>query len=211
MGISSLACPKLKHCSFYQILNSLFANLYLCDFDIAVKRHGLECVRYADDLVFFSKSARASAEIHDFCRSHLQLQGLRIPEPGDRMSKTKIVSPEKAVEFLGISIDRLDGGKYVAKIPKDQRSAIRESILQFADIDYLSKNQITIKNYAQKLFSTVIGYEAAYEECIDINDFRISLNQWAHKALKRLMCRQFNVQYEGFTDKQKRFLRIDFL
>jgi RNA-directed DNA polymerase len=190
-------------------LSPLFANLYLCDFDTAIKLKNLKCVRYADDLIFFAKAKQECNDIHEFCKLQLATLGLQIPEPNDRSQKTQIVDPATSVEFLGINIAKSSTATYVAKIPDDQRSRIRDSILQFADIDYLTRNQISIKNFAQKLVSTISGYEAAYIECADINDFSNRLDQWANKAINKLMGKQLGINYDNLSSKQKQFLTIN--
>lgn len=108
-----------------------------------------------------------------------------------------------------MSIVRNGDGKYVAKIPEKQREAIREALLQFADINYLSRNEITIKDYTQKLIATVHGYEVAYEECDGFEDFQYSLKRWAEKAMRRLMSKEFKIEHHKLSGEQKRFLSID--
>lgn len=190
-------------------LSPLFANFYLCDFDDLIKKKGLNCIRYADDLIFFSDSEEKCEQIHTFCKTHLHSFGLEIPEPGDQASKTQIVSPSNQIEFLGMSIVRNGDGKYVAEIPEKQRKIIREALFQFADINYLSRTKTTIKNYTQKLISTVHGYEAAYEECDGFKDFQICLKQWAGNAMRHLMLKEFKIKHHKLSEEQKRFLSID--
>jgi RNA-directed DNA polymerase len=189
-------------------LSPLFANLYLCDFDIIIQKNNLHGVRYADDIIFFADSVTECKDIDSFCRDCLSSQGLQIPPISDYSGKTQIARPDEPIEFLGISINPDEDTGYHAKIPDDQYKAVRNAILQFSDLDYLSSQQITLRNYAQKLTSKITGYEAAYVDCIDIQDFSNRLEQWQQKALRILLSRQFDIKYDQLTAKKKRFLDV---
>jgi hypothetical protein len=76
----------------------------------------------------------------------------------------------------------------------------------YSDIDFLTKRGITIKNYVYKLSSLIAGYYGAYSDCIDIEELKNSMSNWARKALKKLLNNQYNINYDTLNDKQKKFL-----
>ena len=53
-------------------LSPLLANIYLNEFDWEMERRGVKMVRYADDIVVFSKSRRAAERLLESCRKHLE-------------------------------------------------------------------------------------------------------------------------------------------
>lgn len=188
-------------------MSPLFANLFLIDFDDQMKRDSIRCVRYADDLLFFGDSTDKCNEIHKICKNELSKIDLDIPEIGSG-NKTEILNPNEDVDFLGICISYDEEKGYHQVITVKQREAIRENILNFSNLDYLARNEITLRNYSLKLNSIISGYKGVYSQCIDIVDLEVKMSNWVRKALKKLLNEQFNLNFDTLSHKQKNFLDI---
>jgi RNA-directed DNA polymerase len=100
-------------------LSPLLANVYLHAFDTAVSQAGYGLVRYADDLVIFTKSESEAVAALDLCRSVLEGQlGLRLhPE------KTRVVSVTAGFEFLGFHY--LGDPKTGARLKEVRRKSVQ--------------------------------------------------------------------------------------
>ena len=55
-------------------LSPLLANIYLNEFDWEMYRRGIKMVRYADDIVVFAKSKRATERLLESCRKYLEVR-----------------------------------------------------------------------------------------------------------------------------------------
>jgi len=188
-------------------LSPLFSNLYLHHFDEIVRAARIDAIRYADDIIFFSDSEDACHRIHDLCKDKLFAIGLTLPDFGSH-SKTILVKPSEPVEFLGISIEANATGQYQLAISSAQREHIRNSILNYADLKYLSEHGIGIATYAQRLRSLVGGFEGAYRDCIDTTSLFESMMQWARKACFELFKRHLNINLASIGKDARRFFEI---
>ena len=185
-------------------LSPLFANLYLTDFDNLIQKKGYKAVRYADDIVFFAKSEKECIELDSFVRKELGKIELAIPKIEDN-TKTKVYTPEQVVEFLGIGIIK-DKEHYTSIVTAEQREAIRQNIMRFADINYLNSKEITLPKLYCIIKATLQGYIGVYQDCFDASDFSNSLYQWARSALRELMLKNYKIDIYTLTEAQRKFL-----
>jgi hypothetical protein len=188
-------------------LSPLFSNFYLNSFDELVRKSGIDAVRYADDMIFFSDTEDGCYRLHEFCKDRLEAVGLTIPELGPD-SKSMIVKPNEPIEFLGIQLEPIAGGQYKPAISADQKEHIRNSIINFADVTYLSEHRINIISYAQRLRSLVAGYDAAYRDCLDTTVLVGSMIQWARKACRELFVNHFHIDFDEIDDKARQFIDV---
>lgn len=70
-------------------LSPLFANFYLCDFDDLIKKAGLNCIRYADDLIFFSDSEKNANTFTLSAKLTYILLGSRYPNRATRQARRR--------------------------------------------------------------------------------------------------------------------------
>ena len=109
------------------IISPLLANIYLNPLDWLLQNLGLECVRYADDIVVLTRDATSAQEALREIRQWMEGAGLTLhPE------KTRIVDMSQArasFDFLGYRFLRTKPGKLIRLIrPKSQqklRAALR--------------------------------------------------------------------------------------
>lgn len=189
-------------------LSPLFANLVLFNFDAEIQAYQFHALRYADDLIFFADSIKACRKIHDFCKTELNKIRLSIPEIGDQSQKTVIQRPQETTDFLGLGIERTQGGQYIAIVTRTQIDTIRENILHYSDMDYLLANKISIRTYAITIRSVISGYESVYCECSNFDTLKNQMKQWGQKASNRLLKSNFGIDIERLSSKQKAFLNI---
>ena len=189
-------------------LSPFFSNLVLSDFDIAMIKKKYAMVRYADDLIVFSKSHEGCQEAHQFCKDRLNLLGLSIPDIGT--SKTKIFQPTEDAEFLGLALQMKSNGKYHCVVTKKQIEKIRDNILAYGNIDLLSKEKITITRYFKRLESVKSGYKAAYDVCSDQqkNHLFNQIDQWTANAKVGFYKNYLGLDLTNLSLEKKMFLEI---
>lgn len=185
-------------------LSPFFANLYLNDFDNLIQKKGYKAVRYADDVVFFTHTEKDCIQLDSFVRNELDKIGLRIPRINEN-TKTKVYSPDQIVEFLGVGIKK-ENDRYISIITEEQRKEIKQSIMRFADINYLSSKEINLPKLYCVIKATLQGYIGVYQDCFDASEFSNCLHQWARSALRDLMIKNYKIDIYTLTETQRKFL-----
>jgi group II intron reverse transcriptase/maturase len=188
-------------------ISPLVANLYLSDFDRKLIDKKMWAVRYADDLIFFAENTEQCGKIHKFCKKELHSLNLDIPEVY-KGSKSEIIQPECDADFLGICITYESEFGYLPTVSKLQQEEIRNNILKHSDMDYLNLKKITLRNYSSKLRAIIAGYSGVYKDCANISTLNSSMENWVRKALKTLLNSNYKINYDGLSDKQKKFLDV---
>jgi len=90
-------------------LSPYFSNIFLEKFDLTIQEKEIRMIRYADDFLIFTDSEQRCRDHHSMCENLLSKIGLAI-HPLTSGTKTTISSPNEAVEFLGLNIEKKGGG-----------------------------------------------------------------------------------------------------
>lgn len=120
-------------------ISPYLANLFLWEFDQATISNKVAMVCYADDLIFFAERRAKCEEIHSFCVDQLAAIGLSIDPIGH--GKTIIAEPKAPVEFLGVSLDRLDSN-HVANVPSKRINDFKSELVSLGDLDTLLERKL---------------------------------------------------------------------
>lgn len=187
-------------------LSPFFSNLLLRDFDKATEMHGLKMVRYADDLIFFTKTEAECREIHEFCKRELKILNLDVPDIGIK-SKTQIYSPDQPAEFLGVGLEK-DGKGYSLRILKPQFVAIRTKLLNLSDMSFLNKEGITLSKLSRRLDGAMSGYSSAYDFCDNSEILEERLIEWKQELLTKIFRDGIGINLESLSPEQLLFLEI---
>ncbi len=119
-------------------------------------------LRYADDFLIPCDDEEACWTADSIVRDILAEIGLEVPAVGGSTSKTQICDPKTPVEFLGLSMELNDGGKYVLLITEEQLHHIGNEIGVLSDVNFLYKNSVDILNLAKLVSNTIAGYRSSY-------------------------------------------------
>lgn len=192
-------------------LSPFVSNLYLYEFDLAIKEKNLMGIRYADDLIFFAKSKHEAETILDFCKNQLSKLSLSIPEIG-RDSKTQIYTPIETVEFLGINIQLSnDKSHYIRTIPNKQIQNIKSRYTPLIHIDkQLSRNH-TLTGVLKEINSITSAYISLYEgicEPSELINFKSLVNGLSVETKLSIYRNAFGIELPKLTKKNLRFLEI---
>lgn len=182
------------------------ANLMLLDFDRAIESSGIPMVRYADDLIAFANSEQECIDIHNKCTLLLEKEGLMI-HPISATGKTQIAKPSNTIEFLGLGLAP-SRGSYNLIVTVEQFNSIKQKILQFSDLNYCIKNNISISKLTRKLEDKVNGYYGAYGLCDNFDQLSHTIEAARSEVMSKLFVKQFGIDYKSLTNKQKQFLEI---
>lgn len=187
-------------------LSPMFANLLLLQFDNAIKDKKYQCVRYADDLIFFADNSSECQTIAEFCIEELGKLKLQIPkiEVG---SKSIIYKPNEPAEFLGLGLC-LENGKYVLKLMPNQLAHIRDSLLQMASIKELLNRNIKLANLGQAIASRKSGYIYAYTDCVNAEGLEHELADIQQKVLKKIYVDGLHISIEHLPREARTFLGL---
>lgn len=165
-------------------LSPFFANLLLLQFDDAIQKKKYECVRYADDLIFFADSKSECQIIAEFCSEELGKLGLVIPKI-ENGSKSIIYDPKMPADFLGLGLC-LENGSYVLRLMPSQLERIRDNLLKMASIKELLSRKIKLENLGRAIESRKSGYIHAYADCVNAVDLENELANIQQKVLKKI-------------------------
>lgn len=108
------------------VISPLLANIYLNPLDWKMIEHGIEMVRYADDMVILCRSEADAQAALTLLKDWTQAAGLELhPE------KTKLVNMNEVNEhfdFLGYRFKRVKSGKIMRLVRPKSRTKLHESV-----------------------------------------------------------------------------------
>ncbi|MFY0678284.1 MAG: hypothetical protein JXR18_13470 [Neptuniibacter sp.] len=190
-------------------ISPYLANLYLCDFDKLAIKSNLRMVRYADDLIVFCSSEAECRKVHDFCSDSLAKLGLDIHDIADN-TKTQIVAPDEMVEFLGFGLQKKFRQKgFELVVTDNQKSAMKRKLMEYADVNYCQKRNITISKLLSQLNSKIAGYESAYDICSNNQQLSDSLKDYKSEVLSNLFSKNFQIDIGALEKRQRSFLELE--
>jgi RNA-directed DNA polymerase len=138
---------------------------------IKSKPESIQCIRYADDMVFILKPHDDANKILDKIKEFLAERGLEVSE-----SKTKITATTDGFDFLGWNFRVQNNGKFRSTPSEDNYKAFRKKV----------KAIVNCSNYgaevkAQKLAPIVRGWRNYHKYC-GMRSARNSLWFMSHRA-----------------------------
>ncbi len=112
------------------VLSPLLSNIYLHSFDISLEKRGVEFVRFADDLIFFTKTHKEAKKVLRFVKQRLAVEKQRLNE-----EKTYLVHKEQSFEYLGVRFHpqgrySIDNDRLMAKISKISKETKKHNFLE---------------------------------------------------------------------------------
>ncbi|WP_368641391.1 reverse transcriptase domain-containing protein [Castellaniella ginsengisoli] len=189
-------------------LSPLFSNFLLLEFDREVLSKRVPAVRYADDLIFFSRSRAGCLDIFNHCRDELGKMSLSIPDISEN-SKSVIYAPHEPVEFLGLELTAVSAGQpVVLRLSNAQMETIRDELLKLASIPELVSRKITLKNFGQQLSAKQEGYLGAYEACSNHSDLQALLSKLEDEVLRRVYKNGLGIDLTKLTAAARAFLGL---
>lgn len=192
-------------------LSPLLSNVFLSNFDKLVIKKSLNIVRYVDDIVVFCNSEQECYAQKELIEKALKDIKLTIPSLGKiNNSKTKIVNPSEAVDFLGIEIYQCDNGSYLTKIPAKK---IKESLFEldyYANYQNALKEGLTYSSLQCKLDNKLSGYNASYKDATNLGTFKLQLNNKMKQIKTKLLGDILGADFlSSLGEDKKKFLGIN--
>jgi group II intron reverse transcriptase/maturase len=142
-------------------LSPVFANVYLAEFDVEIKKKKLLMVRYADDLVILTKTLTEAQTAHTIVESKLKQIGLEVhklktqgtlPAIGHSRPKYSEARECQNLEFLGLTLR----GKMVYPSGRSYQNAIKS-------VRYAANDRGTsLVRKLNSIESRVLGWSSAY-------------------------------------------------
>jgi len=131
-------------------LSPVLSNLYLHSFDVALEKHNIDFVRYADDMVFFAKSEK-KAKLHLLKASaYLHALGLSFGE-----DKSYLASKRNGFEFLGLRFKEeaitMDNARFMKKLSTLSQKTKKKDLEK--SIDFFNQSTRSIKAYYLKVLT----------------------------------------------------------
>ena len=170
------------------VISPLLANIYLDEFDQKMKARGIRIVRYADDILIFSKTQEEAREFLAIAINILEIDmKLKV-----NRNKTRITTLEEGFHFLGFEI-------------KGERVGIEKSRLKRfkGKVKGLTRrNQSTpVKEIVKELNPLLRGF-ASYFRIVDLQSTLRGLLSWIRRRLRAIILHQWKS-----TKKLNRVLR----
>ncbi|MHC3435928.1 reverse transcriptase domain-containing protein [Delftia lacustris] len=186
-------------------LSPFLANLFLYEFDKLISEQKIEMVRYADDLIFFSKSEEHAEAIYAFVKSKLGEIDLEIPLITAN-DKSQIYPPSEAAEFLGINITP-SNGEYTPTVSKEHFARIQENYNLISSMEELVRRGYDITQFNSALSARTNGYLSAYEFCSNVYDLTGKLRDWEFSARSKVY-KDLGINISQLDEGRKIFLGI---
>ncbi len=187
-------------------LSPFFANLVLQPFDAAIEKQKLKAVRYADDLIFLADTEQECHAIEAFCRTELAKLGLDIPPIGPG-SKSVLIAPSQAAEFLGLAVSPRPGG-YELRLMSDQVARIRAEVLQLGSIPELLARGVSLRTLGAILQARIGGYLSAYACCTNILELENALQDIHQRVLRRIYREGLGIDLTTLSAEKRTFLGL---
>ncbi len=188
-------------------LSPFLSNVVLESFDNEIESVGYSAIRYADDLIFFSKNKKKCFEIDKFCIEQMEKEGFTIPKLGADNSKTVLFNPNDPAEFLGLSICKIKN-RYAVLLLEAQIQKIRKSILDLGNIKELLSRKITLGKLSTSLRARIGGYFAAYDVCENLSELKEALDGVEQEVLKRIYVDGLKIDITKLSSEAYTFLGL---
>jgi len=152
-------------------LSPLLANIALSQFDASCKDHGIEMLRYADDIIAFFRNKEEAKRGFDYIKAALAKLELEVPELGS--TKTDLVAHEEPVTFLGREIVFLGTmGQYVSRIGDKKLHKIKENLSKRYSLQKAIEENETISDAIASLAASMRSYLGSYKDAHNFAHFQ---------------------------------------
>jgi RNA-directed DNA polymerase len=159
----------------------------------------IQCIRYADDMVFILKPQDQADKTLDKIKEFLAKRGLEVSE-----SKTKITATTDGFDFLGWNFRVLNNGKFKSTPSEDNYKAFRKKVKAIVNC---SNYGATVK--AQKLAPVVRGWRNYHKHC-DMSGARDSLWHTSHRAFTVFNKEKKQTRYTSVKLVKKAFPSVSY-
>jgi group II intron reverse transcriptase/maturase len=173
-------------------LSPLLSNIMLNELDKELEKRGHKFVRYADDLMIFSKSRRSAkrilANIVPFIENKLFL----------KVNKSKtVVDYVGRVKFLGVSFYVMKG-KARVRIHKKSVVRLKAKLRQLT----ARSNGMSNESRIRKLRQYITGW-INYFKIADIKSLLLQIDEWLRRRLRAVYWKQWKKVKTKFTNLQR--------
>lgn len=193
-------------------LSPLLANLALADFDKHVEGRRIGMVRYADDLVLFSRTKEEAEECRHYIKLLLATFQLSIPEIANG-SKTKIVPRSDPLEFLGREIVFLGSrNSFVARVGERQIEKIKGRLINEFSFQKRSADGRILQDTIVDLSKSIAAYLGIYRDVFNYPQFEAQLRDLGRFIVAAIFQDLFGYEsLRSLTPEGRKFLGIDIL
>jgi RNA-directed DNA polymerase len=152
-------------------ISPILASFYLSDFDEEMKNKRIRVIRYADDLLFLSKSTQQSLRAFQVAKTALNREGLNLPSL-EEGGKSQIYAPKETIRFLGLNmIFDNSNNSFSWHIPLDTIEEIKNELNDFTNIKKNLTQGIGFSTVLQKIDQSIMGYLGYFREEINKNQY----------------------------------------
>ncbi|MBO1358765.1 hypothetical protein J2D73_02995, partial [Acetobacter sacchari] len=184
-------------------LSPILSNFVLGDFDKIIGSK-YPMVRYADDLIIFTKTEASCAEAKVRVESELEKLGLKLSA-----EKSYIRCPDEPVEFLGMQLALNGYRKYELIISEEQVLEIRSNIRKYHDLSFLRSRGIDAPKLFKRLELMRSGYLSAYAYAANRDKFERRLTQWIQGCSYKVYASIFGrAAVDNLSNDQRKFLML---
>ena len=182
-------------------LSPLLSNFFLGEFDLAVRKQGLNMIRYADDIIVFCDSKQECEVAEVFIRQRLDGLGLGIPPLGEK--KTFITPPEESALFLGVHLKKRDN-EYVKAIPQNTVTKILENKGRYKDMGFCLDEKLNFAGAISMFKNQLQGYRASYKGTENLDSFIQGYEAKSKQVVEHLLMALFGENVVKSLSEQKR-------
>jgi RNA-directed DNA polymerase len=190
-------------------LSPILANFALSEFDNEIHSARIPMIRYADDILLFFATRENAESGLSFVKRRLKEHGFDIPELSDG-SKTRMVPPKDALDFLGREIVYLGSeDRYVSRISRRQISKIRAQLEEQYSFETRLTEQSNFQETVVDLSKSITAYLGIYKDSYNFPVFDSELRATTRAILVSLFEDIFGTSIlNKITDKGRNFLGI---
>lgn len=152
------------------VISPLIANIYLDDFDQFMKGRGYRIVRFADDILIFTRSKSAAQNALNVARNYLEGELLLTVNE----QKSQVVHSSKGVKYLGVEIH--------TRYTRIKREKVREFKAKVRKITRRN-SPVNLKKVIADLNPVVRGF-AYYFRIANCKKEYHALMQWIRRRLR---------------------------
>lgn len=157
-------------------MSPLLANIYLAKLDRHLKAKRMNFVRYADDLRATTGKMWEAREIKEEIEKGLKRIGLKM-----NLAKTKLITIDRGVNFLGFRLNRFKGKLY-SLVPRDRVHAFREQVKAWTR----RNSHLTMTERLNRLAEYVEGWGEYYKRAQQPKLFH-NLDRWIYRRVIAMM------------------------
>jgi len=195
-------------------LSPYLSNLMLKEFDEFLEKNEFKAVRYADDLIFFSKTLEECNNYEEKIQASLKDLKLAIPYLKEN-SKSKIFEPKETADFLGLGLYYKSDNVYGIKISDKAINKMKDKINNYQNFNFCIKNNINFIDLGSKLHNIYKGYLYYYSSICDDEQLNRIASTF-EDSVKNIIINLFknglneNIDFNKLTKNQKVFWGLEF-